>query len=157
MTSNPPPDDTAKKLGSLRMFLTVFTLTQFVMVGVVVFSINKMNLALVPEPAAPYVVLGLAVLAVGLIAVSLRTVVLAVRQAKAGEPDVFARFTSEVLVRSFLVNVPGVILVMGYVLTAKDWLLVPAAVGLIAVWLTKPDRAAFDRWRADAGQPTPTA
>ncbi|QEL19002.1 hypothetical protein [Limnoglobus roseus] len=146
--TEPIADDVNPKLTSLRMFLTVFTLVQFVMVGVVVFSINKMNLALIPDPAAPYLFLGLAVLMVGMIAFSLRTALLAVRRAKAGELDVFSRFTSEVLIRAFLLNLPAVILVAGYVLTAQKWLLGPAAVGLLVVWFCKPNRTQYDRWLA---------
>lgn len=148
--SSPPADEIPQKLSSLRMFLTVFTVVQIVLVGVVVFSVNKMRLALVPDPVAPYLFLCLAVLVAIGVAALLRKVLLIVRQSRRSEPDVFARYSSEILVRSFLVNLPAVILVMGFVLTAQEWLLAPAAVGLLVVWATRPTRGQYDRWRAEA-------
>lgn len=148
--SAPPADDVPQKLSSLRMFLTVFTAVQFVIVGVVVFSVNKMRLALVPDPVAPFVFLTVAAVVAVVVGFALQKVLAMVRQSRVNEPDVFARYSSEILVRSFLVNLPAVILVMGYVLTAQEWLLVPAAVGLLVVWATRPTRAQYDRWLSEA-------
>lgn len=148
--SSPAVDEVPQKLSSLRMFLTVFTAVQFVLVGVVVFSINKMRLALVPDAMAPYLFLGAAVLVAVIVGVALRKVLAAVRKSRQIEADVFARFSSEILVRSFLINLPAIILVMGYVLTAQEWLLAPAAAGLLVVWFTRPTRGQYDRWLSEA-------
>jgi chromate transport protein ChrA len=147
--SAPTTDDVPQKLGNVRMFLTVFTVVQIVAAGVVVFSVNKMNLALVPHPRAADAFFGAAVLVLLLNVLFLKRALLLVRTAKAADPDLFARFTSEALLRTFLINVPTLILLVGYALTANQRLLVPAAVGLVAVWFTRPSRKQYDEWLAE--------
>lgn len=149
MTAPPTTDDVPQKLASVRMFLTVFTVVQIIAAGVLVFSINKMNLAVVPHPRAADAFFGVAVLVLLLNVLFLKRAMLVVRKAKATDPDLFARFTSEALIRTFLINVPTMILLVGFALTANQRLLIPAAVGLVAVWFTRPSRKQYDQWLAE--------
>ncbi len=146
--TDPTTDDVKPKLASLRMFLTVFTLVQIVVAGVLVFSIAKMNLALLPHRSAPYGFFAAAVAVVLLETLLMRRILLSVRWARREEPEMFGRFTSEVLIRAFLLNVPAVILLAGFALTKESLLLPPAAAGMLVVWLTRPSRLQFEEWRA---------
>jgi hypothetical protein len=148
----PTDPELVRKLASLRMFVAVFAVVQAIAAGVVVFSVLKMNVALVRHPLAPDIFFGVAAAVLLLVALLLRRVVLLVRHAKREDPDAFARFTSESLVRTFLINLPALILVAGYALTAYQPLLYPAAVGLVAIGFTRPTMKQYDAWRTETGQ-----
>ncbi len=148
----PADPELARKLATVRMFLAVFAVVQAIAAGVLVFSVHKMNVALVRHPQAPDIAFGVAGTVLLLVALFLRKAVLAVRGAKREEPDQFARFTSEVLVRTFLINLPAVILVAGYALTAYQPLLYPAAIGLVAIGFARPTMRQYEAWRAETGQ-----
>ncbi len=152
MTSTPAAD-IPQKLASVRMFLAVFAVVQAIAAGVVVFSILKMNVALVRHPMAPDIAFGIAAGVLLLDVVFLRTALLAVRRAKREDPEPFARFTSEVLMRTFLINLPALILLVGFTLTANQMLLVPAAVGLVAIGFTRPTMKQYEKWLAEVAKP----
>jgi hypothetical protein len=149
---NADPPDLPQKLASVRMFLAVFAVVQAIAAGVVVFSVHKMNVALVRHPNAPDIVFGAAATVLLLVALLLHKAILLVRRAKREDPELFARFTSEVLMRTFLINLPSLILVAGYALTAYQPLLYPAAVGLIAIGFVRPTMKQYEAWRAETGQ-----
>lgn len=148
---NPVPADLPQKLASVRMFLAVFAVVQAIAAGVVVFSVHKMNVALVQHPLAPDIFFGVAVTVLLLVALFLRKAILFVRHAKREDPEPFARFTSEVLLRTFLINLPALILVAGYALTAFQPLLYPAAVGLLAVGFMRPTMKQHESWLKETG------
>lgn len=149
----PPAADIPQKLASVRMFLAVFAVVQAIAAGVVVFSILKMNVALVRHPSAPDIAFGIAAGVLLLDVLFLRTAILAVRKAKREDPEPFARFTSEVLVRIFLINLPALILMVGFALTAFQPLLYPAAIGLIAIGFARPTMKQYEGWLKETGLP----
>ena len=149
---NADPSDIPQKLASVRMFVAVFAVVQAIAAGVVVFSVHKMNVALVRHPNAPDIAFGIAGTVLLLVALFLRKAMLLVRASKREEPDQFTRFTSEVLLRIFLVNLPAIVLIAGYALTAYQPLLYPAAVGLIAIGFVRPTMKQYEAWRAETGQ-----
>ncbi len=152
MTPTTDPE-LVRKLATVRMFLAVFAVVQAIAASVLVFSVHKMNVALVRHPQAPDIAFGVAGTVLLLVALFLRKAILAVRNAKREEPELFARFTSEVLMRTFLINLPSVILVAGYALTAYQPLLYPAAIGLIAIGFVRPTMKQYDAWLKETGQP----
>lgn len=151
MTPTTDPE-LVRKLATVRMFLAVFAVVQAIAAGVVVFSVHKMNVALVRHPNAPDIAFGIAGTVLLLVALFLRKATLLVRAAKREEPDQFSRFTSEVLLRTFLINLPAMVLIAGYALTSSQPLLYPAAVGLVAVGFTRPTMRQYEAWRAETGQ-----
>lgn len=152
--SNRSVTEVQQKLTSVRMFLAVFAVVQAIGAGVVVFSVHKMNLALIREPFSGEIIFGIAALVLLLNAVFLRKVLLFVRDVKKDEPEPFTRFTSEVLIKVFLLNLPAIILVAGYALTSREWLLPPAAVGLVAIGFVRPNRAQYEHWQREVFSPS---
>lgn len=128
------------------MFVTLFAVVQAIAAGVVVFSIFKMKMAIVRHPLAPQICFGLAAMALALAALMMNRIILLIRDMKRDEPDPVNRFTSEVLIRTFVLNVPTMLLLVGFTLTAHQSLLFPAAVGILAIGFTRPNFAQYERW-----------